>query len=74
MKKIITAMGFGICTLITNINTVFAQDIIVSWTFPNSSADAIADAGMPENSARFISCERGSGFTVLPITYTSNGA
>lgn len=74
MKKITTivTVGFAICGLITN--TVSAQDTIAAWTFPNTSADAIADAGLSENSARFISCEKGSGFTVLPISYTSNGA
>lgn len=72
MKKIITTVGFSICALITN--TVLAQDTIAAWIFPGTSANAIVDISLPINSTRFISCEKGSGFTVLPIDYIANGA
>lgn len=72
MKKIMTIVGVSICAFITN--TVSAQDTLAAWIFPNVSADAIVDVSIPINSSRFISCEKGSGFTVLPINYLASGA
>lgn len=72
MKKKFKIIGFTISLLFSN--TTHAQDTIAAWYFPNSSADAVVDASLPINSSRWISCEKGSGFTVLPIYYTDNGA
>lgn len=44
MKKLYTLIIAVMITAIT-----FGQTTIIEWTFPNESADVIADAGIPEN-------------------------
>lgn len=67
---------FGVCSLFTNM--IFAQDVLVGWTFPATSADAIADQTITLNSGRFISCEHGiqglPGYHVVAIDYTTDGS
>jgi len=59
-------------------NTAFAQETIVGWTFPATSADGVVDNAIEINSSRFISCEHGfqdfTGYYEIPIDYTTNGA
>lgn len=72
MKKIFTKIGM--LTTILFSQNAFSQDVVVGWSFPDTSANSVMDTGLAINSARFISCERGSGFNVLTIDYTFDGA
>jgi len=55
-------------------NFVSAQDTIVSWTFPSTSADRFADVAIPLNATRYISAQYGYlQADSLSIDYTTEG-
>ena len=76
MKKIITILCMAVMPLF--MNSAFAQDTIVGWTFPSTSADSIADVGITLNATRYISCQYGTwgmpSYYSIPTNYTTNGA
>ncbi|MGD0710599.1 MAG: T9SS type A sorting domain-containing protein [Bacteroidales bacterium] len=59
MKKILSIIGIAFMPLL--MNSVFAQDTIVGWTFPpNLSNDSVANIAIPLNSARYLNCQYGT--------------
>jgi hypothetical protein len=55
-------------------NSVFAQDTIIAWTFPSTSADKYADAGISGYLSRYISCQYGYlAADTISINYTTAG-
>ena len=76
MKKIITIFCMAVMPLF--MNSVFAQDTIVGWSFPSTSADSIADVGITLNATRYLSCQYGTygkpSYYSIPSNYTTNGS
>lgn len=76
MKKIFTLFLLAIMLFLTN--SIFAQDTIVSWTFPSTSADSVVDKSIPLNVARYISCQYGTygapSYHKIAIDYSTNGS
>jgi hypothetical protein len=77
MKRIFTKMLFLCLPLcVTNL---FAQDTIVGWTFPSTSADSIVDFSIGSiNTTRYLSCQYGTyglvSYHSIPTDYTTNGS
>lgn len=75
MKKKLTLITCAILMVIAT--NLFAQDTLVAWTFPSTSADAIADKAILINSTALLSCQYGtigaSSYHSIPIDFTSNG-
>ncbi len=75
MKKrlLLISVFFTLSTLMLK-----AQDTIVAWTFPSTSADSLVDNGISINSSRYISCQYGTygaaSYYEVPIDYTTNGS
>lgn len=76
MKKIFTLICLAMLPFFTT--SAFAQDTIVAWTFPSTSADSLPDAGLSINSGRYISCQYGTygtpSYHSIPSDYTTNGS
>jgi hypothetical protein len=76
MKKKIAIFCLGFLPFLTR--GVFAQDTIVGWTFPSTSADSIADIySIPSNANNYVSCQYGTwnspSYSPIHIDYTTNG-
>jgi hypothetical protein len=75
MKRIFTILTLAIMPFLAN--SVFAQDTIVSWSFPSTSADSLVDKSIALNSSRYISCQYGTygttSYHAITIDYTTNG-
>ncbi|MEI6767150.1 MAG: T9SS type A sorting domain-containing protein [Bacteroidota bacterium] len=41
-------------------SSLFAQDTVVGWTFPSTSADSIVDVSISLNASRYLSCQYGT--------------
>jgi hypothetical protein len=75
MKRIFTIFCMAFMSLFAT--SVFAQDTLVAWTFPSTSADKYADFGVAAlgYSSRFISCQYGYlAADTISIDYTTNGS
>ena len=77
MKRIFTQMLI-LCLPLWATN-IFAQDTIVGWTFPSTSADSIADFSAGTlNTTRYLSCQYGTwgkpSYHSIPTDYTTNGS
>ncbi|MGD0711936.1 MAG: hypothetical protein ABR968_12240, partial [Bacteroidales bacterium] len=74
MRKLFTFICVAFMPLL--MNSVFAQDTLIAWTFPSTSADSLADAGVAalSYSTRYISCQYGHANGRIPISYTATGA
>ena len=77
MKRIFTRMLI-LCLPLWATN-LFAQDTIVGWTFPSTSADSIADFSTGTlNTTRYLSCQYGTygkpSYHSIPTDYTTNGS
>jgi hypothetical protein len=75
MKKTFTIICLAIMPFLSNF--VHAQDTIIAWTFPSTSADKYADAGVAalSYSSRYISCQYGYlAIDSTSINYSTNGS
>lgn len=74
MKKTLLSL----VALIWACNMTFAQDTIVAWTFPSTSADSLVDVSIGINTARYISNQYGTwgstSYHAILIDYTTNGS
>ena len=73
MKKLVLVL-----TVILWAFAASAQDTIVKWTFPSTSADSLADGGLTINAARYISAQYGTwataSYRAILLDYTTNGS
>jgi hypothetical protein len=73
MRRIFTLLVMALLPFLGN-----AQDTIVAWTFPSTSADSLADVYNSNNSGRYLSCQYGTSgaptYLRMPIDYTTNGS
>lgn len=77
MKKKITNIFF-LSLLMISVQA-FAQDTLVGWTFPSTSADSLADFSAGTlNTSRYLSCQYGTygfpSYHSIAIDYTTNGS
>ena len=75
MKKFFTIICLAFLPFLTN--SVFAQDTLIGWTFPSTSADKFADVGQTSLSfaTRYISCQYGYlAADTISINYSTNGS
>jgi hypothetical protein len=73
MRRIFTILTLALLPFLVN-----AQDTIVAWTFPSTSADSMVDAYISLNSSRYISCQTGTwgapSYSGRLTDYTTNGS
>jgi hypothetical protein len=59
-------------------STLLAQDTIVAWKFPSTSADSLVDVSISINTSRYISAQYGTwgspSYLAIVIDYTTNGS
>jgi hypothetical protein len=64
--------------LLLGLKTLIAQDVIVKWNFPATSADAVLDEYNGFNSGKYLSCEHGvyntPGYYAFTLDFTTDGA
>jgi hypothetical protein len=72
MKRIFTILTLAILPFLVN-----AQDTIVAWTFPSTSADSLSDVYISANLGRYLSCQYGTwgkpSYHSIHSDYTTDG-
>ena len=75
MKKIFTLLCMAFMPFL--MNNVIAQDTIVAWTFPSTSADSIVDVNISADAGRYLSCQYGTwgkpSYHSIKTDYTTAG-
>jgi hypothetical protein len=73
MRRIFTLLVMALLPFLGN-----AQDTIVAWTFPSTSADSMVDKAISLNTSRYISCQIGTWgaptYSGVFTDYTTNGS